>query len=139
MNNLKWWFRITGIVYTLLGIGFVPVINAQRIGVMIPNFDAPTGGTAFWGLLDLSFMFGLDLIIIGIYLIYCSRDPLKHLTIVYLVIWLEIVRGIIDDIYMIARGYGAGFYIGFIMFHIAVIVTGYLFAKKAKTENAISS
>ncbi len=137
MTKLKWWFRLTGLIYLLLGIGFIPVINSQRISMMIPNLDAPVGGTAFWGLLDMSFMFGLDLIVIGIYLIYASRNPLKHLTIVYLVIWLEAVRGIMDDIYMISRGYGAGFYIGFIIFHIIVIVTGYMFAGKAKLENNI--
>ena len=81
MNRYKLWFVSVGIIYTLLGIGFTPPINSLRIHTMIPGFDAPINGTAYWGLLDFSFMFGLDLLVTGLFMLYASRDPMKNLSI----------------------------------------------------------
>lgn len=134
MNRLKWWFRAVGAIYVLLGIGFIPVVNAARIPLMLPGFDAPEGGVAYRGLLDFSFMFGLDLLVIGLYLLHASRDPLKHLSIVWLVVALEAVRGILDDIYMIARGYAAPVYAGFIVLHLIIIATGIACVRRVQAE-----
>ena len=46
MKKLQWWFRIVGVIYALLGIGFVPALNAGRLSMMLPGFDAPIGGVA---------------------------------------------------------------------------------------------
>lgn len=134
MNRLRWWYRITGAIYILLGIGFIPFINAARLPFMLPGFDAPTGGVAYRGFLDFAFMFGLDLLVVGAMLIYAARKPLQNAILVWLVVWLEIVRGILDDIYMIMRGYSAPFYIGFIALHLVIIVTGVIFLKQARAE-----
>jgi hydrogenase/urease accessory protein HupE len=136
MDRLKWWFRVVGAIYVLLGVGFIPFLNAARIPLILPNLDAPVGGVAYRALLDFSFMFGLDLVVIGMFLVWASREPSKHLNLVWLVIWLEIIRGIADDIYMIARGYDAPFYFGFIVFHLVIIITGYLFVRQAQAETA---
>lgn len=135
MNRLKWWFRAVGAIYVLLGIGFIPVVNAARIPLMLPGFDAPAGGTAYRGLLDFSFMFGLDLLVIGLYLLYASRDPLRHVSIVWLVVALEAVRGILDDIYMIARGYDALVYGAFIVLHLVIIATGITFVRRVQADH----
>ena len=135
MNGLKWWFRAVGAFYVLLGIGFIPVVNATRIPLMLPSFDAPAGGTAYRGLLDFSFMFGLDLLVIGLYLLHASRDPLKHVSIVWLVVALEAVRGILDDIYMIARGYAAPVYVGFIILHLIIIATGIACVRRVQANH----
>jgi len=121
-----------GGVYILLGMGFIPAINAKRLPVMFPDFDAPIGGVAYHGLLDFSFMFGLDLLVIGGFLLWASRAPRRHLNLVWLIVWLELIRGIADDIYMIASGYEPGFYIGFIVLHILIIVTGIIFLQRAQ-------
>lgn len=139
MNRLKWWFRVVGVIYVLLGIGFVPFINATRLELMLPGFDAPVGGVAYRGLLDFTFMFGLDLLVIGAFLLFASRNPLHHVSVVWLVVALEIVRGIFDDVYIIARGYTAPFYIGFIVVHLLIIVTGYLFLRQAEREAAVTN
>ncbi len=130
MNRLKWWFRLVGALYILLGVGFIPALNAARLPLMLPGFDAPIGGTAYRGLLDFTLMFGLDLLVTGAYMLYASRDPGKHLSIVWLVVALEIVRGILDDIYMLIQGYAAPFYIGFIVLHLVIIVTGVVFVRQ---------
>lgn len=136
MNRLKWWFRAVGAIYVLLGLGFIPFVNATRLPLMLPGFDAPAGGIAYRGLLDFSFMFGLDLLVIGGFLLHASRDPLKHVSIVWLVVALEAVRGILDDIYMIAQGYAAPVYIGFIVLHLVIIATGIRFVRQAQAESA---
>ncbi|RME88465.1 MAG: hypothetical protein D6770_06910, partial [Anaerolineae bacterium] len=97
-----------------------------------PNFDAPMGGVAYRAVLDYSFMFGLDLLVIGGFLLYASRRPQKHLSLVWLVIALEIVRGILDDLYMISQGYNAAFMLGFIVLHLIVIIPGAAFARRVK-------
>lgn len=136
MNRLRWWFRAVGAIYVLLGIGFIPFVNAARIPLMLPGFDAPAGGIAYRGLLDFSFMFGLDLLVIGGFLLHASRDPLRHVPIVWLIVALEAVRGILDDIYMIARGYAAPVYVGFIVLHLVIIGTGIAFARQAQAQPA---
>jgi len=77
-------------------------------------------------------MFGLDMIVVGGFLLYASRDPLKHLWLVWLIVALEIVRGILDDLYMIAVGYSAPFMVGFIVLHLIIIATGVSFARQAQ-------
>ena len=136
MKKLTWWFRIVGVIYALLGIGFVPALNAQRLLMMVPDFDAPLGGVAYHALLDYSFMFGLDMLVIGVYLLYASRRPRQHLTLVGLLVALEVVRGILDDLYMIARGYNPAFMAGFIVLHLLIIVPGIAFARQVQGERA---
>lgn len=43
-------------------------------------------------------------------------------------------QGVLDDIYLIARGYDAVGYAVFIVIHIAIIVTGVLAARAAEAE-----
>lgn len=133
MKRLKWWFRGVGIIYLLLGTGFVPFLNEMRLSMMLPGFDAPAGGVAYRGFLDFSFMFGLDLIVIGAFLIYASREPLKNSNLVWLVILLELIRGIFDDVYMIAEGYNVPVYSIFILLHLLIITTGIANLRKTKS------
>ncbi len=74
------WFRLFGALYILLGIGFIPAINASRLP------------------LDFTLMCGHDLLVTGAYMLYASRDPGVHLSIVWLVVALEVVHGILDDV-----------------------------------------
>ncbi len=134
MKRLKNWFRVVGVIYVLLGVGFIPFINATRLEMMLPGFDAPVGGVAYRGLLDFTFMFGLDLLVTGGFLLFASRDPLRYVPLVWLIVALEIVRGILDDVYMIVRGYAAPFYIGFIILHLIIIITGIVFSRQALRE-----
>ncbi len=129
MKKLTWWFRIVGGIYVLLGIGFIPALNAVRLPMMIPNFDAPIGGAAYRALLDYTFMFGLEMMVVGGFLLYASRAPRRHLNLVWLIVWLELVRGIVDDMYMIWQGYSPAFMIGFTVLHLIVIGTGLLFVR----------
>ncbi len=124
MRALKWWLRIVGGVYVVLGLGFLPGLNAARLPQLLPNFDAPVGGVAFRALLDYTLMFGLDLVVIGACLLVAARAPQRAVPVVWLVLALELVRGICDDVYMLAQGYSPQIYVGFIVLHVVIIVTG---------------
>ena len=136
MKKLTWWFRGVGIVYIFLGIGFIPALNAARLPMMLPGFDAPIGGVAYRGLLDFTLMFGLDMLVIGVFLLYASRHPARHTWLVWLIVALELVRGIFDDLYMIAQGYAAPFYIAFIVLHLVIILTGISFVRQTDRVEA---
>ena len=134
MNRLKWWLRIVGAFYLLLGIGFFPLINEARLPFMLP-IDAPASSIAYKALIDWMFTFGLDLLVVGGFLIYASRNPARHFNLVWLVVLLEAVRGVLDDIYYISRGYAsAPFYIGFIVVHLIIITTGIAFVRHAQAQ-----
>lgn len=69
-------------------------------------------------------------------MLWASRDPRRYLGAVWLLVWLELLPGVLDDIYLIARGYDATGYIAFIAIHIAIIVTGVWAARAAEAEVA---
>ena len=49
--------------------------------------------------------------------------------------WLEAIRGILADLYLISRGiYSTAFYVGFIGLHLVVIGTAIAFVRQAQEE-----
>ncbi len=136
MKKLAWWFRITGIVYLVLGALWLPTINAAKLGTVIPGFDGPHGGTAYRGFLDYLFMFGLEMLVVGAFLILASWRPRWQEPLVWLIVALSAVRGVFDDAYMIAAGYPTAQNVVFIVMHVAIGVTGILFLRSAKRDAA---
>ncbi|HEY66311.1 MAG TPA: BphX family protein [Caldilineae bacterium] len=133
-ESSQWWFRIVSVIYLFLGISWAPPIHANWMVGGMPGFDAPIGGVAYRGLLDYTFIFGLELLVMGAFLLYASRQPGHYLWFVWLIVALEIVRGILGDVYMIVNGYETAFYIGFIILHLLIIGTGIAFVRQARGE-----
>jgi hypothetical protein len=131
MAFLVWWFRIVGIVNIALGVMWLPLLNAARLELSVPGWDAPAGGAAHQGFLDYMMLFGLDLIILGAFLFGASFRPGQGRILAWLAIALSAVRGVLDDIYMIAAGYPLGAMLAFIALHVAIIVTGVLALRAA--------
>lgn len=136
MKKLQWWFRIVGIFYLLLtAVNLYAIfINTQFLKLDIPF---PVDDTGFRITLDFWLTFVLDLLVIGAFLLWASRNPLKYLNLAWLVLWLEVIRGVADDFYLVARGYSASFYTGFTVIHIIVIVTGFIFIRQASAQTSI--
>ncbi|HEX8600850.1 MAG TPA: BphX family protein [Chloroflexia bacterium] len=134
MVRLKWWMRIVGVFYVILGIGFIPPLNELRIRSLVPITAGPET-IEYKALIDWTFVFGLDLLVIGAMLLYGARHPLRNIILVQTVVLLELIRGVLDDIYYISRGYAsAPIYVGFIVVHLVIIVTGVLFWRQAQRE-----
>ncbi|MEO2134421.1 hypothetical protein E5344_04840 [Microbacterium laevaniformans] len=126
MKSLTWWYRVTGVVYVLLGLSWLPVVTMATVSQKIPDFDGAPGGTAVTGFADWMLVFSLDLLVLGAFLLVGSRRPMAWLPLLWLTIALGVVRGIADDVYMIARGYPPLPFLGFIILHAAIIAWGVL-------------
>ncbi|MCF7803867.1 MAG: BphX family protein [Candidatus Marinimicrobia bacterium] len=120
------WMHIVGGFYLLLFISSAIVKLPFRTlfeGVLT---NAAAGDQTAKMLIDTWVMFGLEVGVIGAGLLIASRIPGQARVLVWTVLGLELVRGIIDDIYMIARGYEVTIYVGWIVIHAVIIITGIL-------------
>ncbi len=52
------------------------------------------------------------------------------------VIAVELVRGTLEDLYMVVRGYPVPFFVGFFIVHPCIIVTGVVFTRRVQAEVA---
>lgn len=132
MTALTWWFRITGIVYLVLGASWIPALSSLTLAQKIPGFDAAAGGTAEQGYLNWMFAFGIDLLVVGVFLLVGSRDPRRYLPLFWVVIALELTRGIGHDVYMIALGYPLVPNIVLGLLHLVIVATGLLAWRAAR-------
>ncbi len=136
MNKLKWWFRIVGAFYLLLttmNMYFLFVGDGiQMLADTLPapmNAD-PLAGQAF---ADAWLVFVFEFGVLGVMSLVASRDPAQNRIMAWVIIWAEIFRGIVADAIWIMRGYDAGSYIGFIVVHLIIVLTGLAFLRQAKT------
>jgi len=136
MRLLSWWFRIVGLVNLAFGVLWLPFFSALRLEQSVPGWDAPIGGAAYRGFLDYTLLFGLDLLVLGAFLIVASFRPQRFRAVAWLAIVLSLVRGILDDIYMITASYPLGPMLAFIAVHLTIIVTGLLALRASGREAA---
>ncbi|MCI0519814.1 MAG: BphX family protein [Chloroflexi bacterium] len=140
MNKLKWWFRIVGGFYFLLGLVWSPLLGVNKLAVsMFPGYDAPAGGVADRFLFNVGAMLGFEWLVMGAYMIYAARNPAKNVSLVWLIVGYELVRGILDDVYLIIQGYPAGSYIAWIVVHTIIITTAVISTRQAQAAAAAQS
>ncbi|MCS5497910.1 BphX family protein [Cnuibacter physcomitrellae] len=135
MKSLAWWCRAVGVVYLVLGSTFIPAINTGRVEQLVPGFDGALDGPAWAGFVDYLFMFGLEELVLGAFLIAVSFVPRWFEPVVLLVCALSVVRGIGHDVYMISQGYSIVSNTIFIALHTAIIVTGLVFLRRARIRS----
>jgi hypothetical protein len=75
---------------------------------------------------------------IATFALWASRNPSNYISAALLLVWLEFTHGVLDDIFLIARGYEAGGYIAFIVIHLIIIATGLAFARQAQATAPIA-
>ena len=128
---LRGWMYVVGAIYVLMGVRLLPWINGSMIesglgDVAAPGIDLEPESSFFQFAVDWMGVLGLDLIVLGVALLYAARnDPARHRLLIHVVIWLEATRGVLVDVWIISRSYSsAGFYVGFIVFHLVLIGTG---------------
>jgi hypothetical protein len=130
---LQLWMRLVGGWYLLVAAFNTPPMIEARFGMQYEHLNLAVESAPAQALVDVWFMFGLEIGVIGAALLYFSRDPRRHIALVWTVIFLEVVRGIVDDIYLIARGYDPIFYAAFIVVHLVVILTGLAALRRMRT------
>ena len=124
-SKLTWWLRIVGVFYLLqfVAMAFVhaPIRTFGPPGVLA-RADAGDETASF--LVDTWFTFGCEVAAVGACLLIASRRPLLVEGVTWTVLAIEVVRGILNDVYMIARGIDVPGYLIWIVIHSVVIVTG---------------
>jgi hypothetical protein len=131
MKKLTWWFRIVGGFYFLLAIMnlYGTLVDPAYFKQILPYADNELAVKAFvtgWS------PFAFEILGLGTFMLWASRNAGKYLGAVWLIVWLELLHGVVDDVYLIANGFNAAEYIPFIVIHVIIIVTGVLFARQAQ-------
>lgn len=136
MKKLKWWMRVVGLFYILLMVQNLPPLVLARLATQYPTLTAPVESVAVQGLVDMWFLFGTEMGVVGLMLLVASRTPLRNQILVQTVLLLELVRGIAQDVYWLTRGYYDDvFYVAFVVVHAIIIITGWLFLQQATAES----
>src|SRR6266511_2205226 len=120
---MKWWLRVVGGFYLLLVAGsfLVLFINPRLFGDMFPYSANETAMRAFS---DAWLIFVLEMLLLGIIMLYASRKLERNGILVLSIAILELVRGAGGDLLWMARGFPTSNYIPFMIVHIIIAVTG---------------
>lgn len=121
MKKVVWWFRIVGAFYSLLAVLnlYGTFVNSDFFATSFPFTDE-----AMQAFLDGWSPFVFEMVGIATFCLWASRNPARYLGAVWLLVWLELLHGVVDDIYLISRGYSAAGYLLFILVHLVIIATG---------------
>ena len=129
MTKTKWWLRIVGAFYVLLALAscWVLFINPQLFGAMFP-FSANTLSMRAFS--DAWLIFVLEMGVLGVIMIYASREPARNGILVLTVSVLELIRGAGGDLLWISRGWPTANYIPFMIVHLIIAGTGLFFLRQ---------
>lgn len=136
MAKLKLWLRVVGVFYL---VQFVLNVFVQApIRAMGPKGaldQAAAGDPLARFLVDTWVISGLEVGAIGAALLLASRRPEQASVLVWTIIGIELARGIIADIYMVARGNDVVVAAIWIVIHSAVIVTGFAVLRSSRAAD----
>jgi len=127
MISLLWWLRAVGALYLVhfvaMAIARAPIRSLGPAGALE---RAAAGEPDARFLVDTWVMFGLESAAIGGALLLASRVPDQAHSLAWAVIGIEVFRGIIADIYVMARTRKYAVSLVWIAIHSLVIATGTL-------------
>lgn len=137
MKKITWWFRIVGAFYLLLTtMNMYFLFVGDGIQMFADTLPAPMNADplASRAFADAWLVFVFEFGVLGVMSLVASRDPAQNRIMAWVIIWAEIFRGIVADAIWIMRGYNADSYIGFIVVHLIIVFTGFVFLRQAKAE-----
>ena len=138
MNKHSRWLRVVGVFYLLQFVGMALVrapIRAFGPDGALARADAGDPLARF--LVDTWFTFGLEVGAVGVCLLIAARRPALAQGVTWTVLAIEITRGILNDVYMIARGIEVPGYVVWILVHSVVILTGLRALRAARVERTV--
>ena len=133
MIKTKWWLRLVGGFYLLLALTslWVLFVNPQMFGAMFPFSAEALSIRAFS---DAWLIFVLEMAVLGVIMLYASREPARHGILVMTVAVLELIRGAGGDLLWMSRGWPAANYIPFMIVHLIIAVTGIFFLRQESAK-----
>ena len=137
MTKTKWWLRVVGAFYLLLVVGsfWVMFINPRLFGDMFPYSRNEIAVRAFS---DAWLIFALEMLVLGIIMLYASRQPERNGTLVVTIAILELIRGAGGDLLWMLRGFPTMNYIPFMLLHLLIAITGILFLRQESAKSLIN-
>ena len=137
MTKLTIWMRVVGVFYLLQFVAMAIVrapIRAQGPAGTLALADAGDPLAKF--VVNTWLTFGLEVCAIGVALLVFSRRPSQARGVVWTVLGIELLRGLVDDVYMMSKGDDIAFYTIWIVIHSSVIVTGLLVLRATAASSA---
>jgi len=136
MTKTKWWLRLVGGFYLLLVIGsfWVLFVNPRLFGNMFPYSANKTAVRAFS---DAWLIFVLEMLVLGIIMLYASRQPERNGILVLTIAILEFVRGAGGDLLWMTRGFPTADYIPFMIVHVTIAITGIFFLWQESVKSPV--
>ena len=133
MTKTQWWLRIVGGFYLFLALTslWVLFVNPQIFGAMFP-FSADTLSIRAFS--DAWLIFVLEMAVLGVIMLYASREPARNGILVLTVAILELIRGAGGDLLWMSRGWSIMNYIPFMIVHLIIAITGILFLRQESTK-----
>lgn len=129
MKKLIWWLRIVGVWYLFLGVMnaafvfFNPLVAAA--GFFPPTYS-PDGRT-IQAVNDAYLPSVFAFLVLGILMLYFSREPERGRIVVLIVALLELGAWIVTDLVWAAHAFALEFVIPFFTIHLVIGVTGLWF------------
>jgi hypothetical protein len=136
MTKTKWWLQIVGGIYLLLVVGsfWVLFVNPRLFGNMFPYSADETAVRAFS---DAWLIFVLEMLVLGIIMLYASRRPEHNGMLVVPIAVLELIRGAGGDLLWIMRGFPTINYIPFMIVHVIIAITGIIFMRQESIKLSV--
>ncbi|MBY6275874.1 BphX family protein [Symbiobacterium thermophilum] len=121
MRYLSGWMYGVGALYLAMALVFNPLLLSYAIPTM--GLDLEPGGQRV--LMDGVFFIGAIVAVLGVFLLRGASRPHLNRELVKLVIWVELIAGLVLNLYLALRGYGHPLaLVAFALLHGAIALVG---------------
>lgn len=133
MNKLKWWLRIVGGFYLLLGgagLGYwiaAPESYAETYAATLPSAYS-SDPLAVTAVIDRDFFVTFEWIVLGVLMFAASRDPMRARFFIGAMVALELFQYAVVNVIWMTRGYPNG--VAFVILHLLFGITGLVFLRQ---------
>jgi hypothetical protein len=139
MTAAKRWMQVVGAFYVLIGVLCVLRVPIRAEGPEGVTEQINAGADIANFLVDTWVTYGVEIVIIGVTLLFASRMTADGRILVWLVLGIEAIRGIGIDIYKLARGYDVTQELVWIVIHSIIITTGIGVLRRLNSERAVET
>ena len=137
-GHLRRWMQVVGAFYVIqfvmMAMVRAPIATFGPAGTLD---RAAAGDPLAEFVVDTWTIFGLEVLAVGAVLLLATRRGELARGAIYTVLAIEISRGILADMSMIARGIHVGGYLIWIVIHSTVIATGLLALRRSRRPEAV--
>ncbi|MFO7275004.1 MAG: BphX family protein [Symbiobacteriaceae bacterium] len=121
MRYLSGWMYGVGVLYLAMALVFNPLLLSYAIPIIGLGLDPGGQRVLMDGVLFISAIVA----VLGVFLLRGARKPHLNRELVKLVIWVELIAGLVLNLYLALRGYGHPLaLVAFALLHGAIAAIG---------------